>query len=126
MDKRYAPLLARRVPRESVVLGRAYVIHARNGGVGVAVEEDGHVGYRLHREKFDRHFLFVEIDWADDPNFGTAIPLSVIEAEPPTGEDELLAWLAKQEDEHRAEIDGAWETILGRKPGQWQRRRGPG
>jgi len=38
-EDRYKPLLARRVPREDVVLGRAYVIHARNGGVGVAVEE---------------------------------------------------------------------------------------
>lgn len=36
-EKRYKPLLARRVPRENVVMGRAYVIHARNGGVGVAV-----------------------------------------------------------------------------------------
>jgi len=110
-EDRYKPLLARRVPRQDVILGRAYVIHARNGGVGVAVEEDNRVGYRLHREKWGEHYLFVEWDWTDDPNFGTAIPLKLIEAEPP--EDGLLEWLSKQQDEHRAEIDAAWEVILG-------------
>lgn len=52
LDDRYEPLLARRVPADEIVIGHAYVIHARNGGVGVAVNEDGHLGYRLHREKF--------------------------------------------------------------------------
>ena len=116
IDDRYAQLLARRVPREGVIVGRAYVIKARNGGVGVAVEEDGVLGYRLHREKFGHRYLFVEYDWADDPRFGTVIPLSLIEAEPPTDDDELLAWLTDQEDEHRAEIDAAWEVILGHPP----------
>src|SRR5262245_24147792 len=63
-EKRYDKLLARRVPSDAIVLGRAYVIHARNGGVGVAVREDGRVGYCLHREKWDEHFLFTEWDWA--------------------------------------------------------------
>jgi len=36
-DARYKPLLTRRIPRADMVIGRAYVIHARNGGVGVAV-----------------------------------------------------------------------------------------
>jgi hypothetical protein len=27
-----------------------------------------------------------------------------------------LAWLAKQQDEHRAEIDAAWQVILGHAP----------
>jgi antitoxin HigA-1 len=40
-DERYAVLLARRVPLAEIVVGRAYVIHARNGGVGVAVREEG-------------------------------------------------------------------------------------
>ena len=48
--------------------------------------------------------------------FGTAIPLSLIAAEPPAGDDELLAWLANQEEEHRAEIRAAWEVILGAPP----------
>ena len=84
--------------------------------MGVAVKEDGVIGYRLHRKKFGSHFLFVELDWDDTPQFGTAIPLKLIEAEPPAGDDELLAWLANQEDEHRAETDAAWEVILGFRP----------
>ena len=125
-DAQYKPLLARRVPRKDVVIGRAYVIHARNGGVGVAVEEDGSLGYVLHREKWGDHFLFTEFDWDNGPPFGTAIPLKLVEAEPPTDDDELLAWLEKQTEEHRAEIDAAWEVILGFPPGRfasWKDRR---
>jgi len=49
-DDRHAPLLARRIPRASIEIGRAYVIHARNGGIGVAVKaQGGQIGYRLHR-----------------------------------------------------------------------------
>jgi hypothetical protein len=33
-DDRHRSLLSRRVPRAQIELGRAYVIHARNGGVG--------------------------------------------------------------------------------------------
>lgn len=117
LDDRYKPLLARRVRREDIILGRAYLIHARNGGVGVAVEQDGVIGFRLHREKFGNHFLFVELDWDEDPQFGTAIPLELIDARPPSGDDELLAWLASQEDVHRTEIEAAWEVILGFSPG---------
>ena len=112
-EARYAPLLARRVPFEDVVLGRAYVIHARNGSVGVAVVEDGNRGYRLHRKKFGSHFLFVEYDWDEGAPFGTAIPLEAIDGEPPLDEIELLAWLAHQEDVHRALVENAWKTILG-------------
>ncbi|MCC6898755.1 MAG: hypothetical protein IT377_07255 [Polyangiaceae bacterium] len=112
-EDRYEPLLARRIPRDDVVVGRAYVIHARNGGVGVAVDEDGRLGYRLKREKFGDHFLFVEYDWDEGRPFGTAIPLDPIDAEPPTDGDELLTWLTGKEGEHRAQIDDAWEIILG-------------
>ena len=113
VDEPYRPLLERRVPREEVVLGRAYVIHARNGGVGVAVVEDGQLGYRLHREKFGKHFLFVEIDWDEGPPYGTAIPLEAIDTVPPTDDTELLAWLAEQQRIHRVQIEDAWATILG-------------
>lgn len=75
---RNARLLARRISRSEIETGRAYVIHARNGGVGVAVEEDGVLGYRLHRVKFGQHYLFVEYDYEDDDTFGTAIPLAFI------------------------------------------------
>lgn len=123
-DDQYKPLLARRVARESVVVGRAYVLFARRGGVGVAVEKDGCIGYRLRREKWGDGFLFVEYDFADDVSFGTAIPLTLIEAEPPTSKKELLEYLANQEDEHRAEINAARELVLGPTP-ELRRRRGP-
>jgi hypothetical protein len=120
-EDRYQPLLARRVPRAEVVVGRAYVIHARNGGVGLAVVEDGCLGYRLHREKFGSHYLFVEIDWDHGPPHGTAIPLSAISAAPPDDDTALLAWLRDREGDHRAEIDAAWEVILGFPPSQLRR-----
>jgi hypothetical protein len=111
----HKPLLDRRVPHDSVVLGRAYVIHARNAGVGVAVIEDGMLGYLIHRVKFGHHYLFTEYDWAENPTYGTAIPLRLLEAEPPTDEDrdKLLVWLAEQQEKHRDEIEDAWRTVLG-------------
>lgn len=118
IDERREQLLARRVPREQVVLGRAYVIHARNGGVGVAVERDGQLGYCLHREKLGQHYAFVELDWDEGPPHGTAIPLSAIDEEPPAEEDgpTLLAWLTVQEELHREAIEAAWEVLLGFRP----------
>lgn len=115
-EDRYEPLLARRVPRDDVVVGRAYVIHARNGGVGVAVDEGGRLGYCLRREKFGDYFLFVEYDWNEGPPFGTAIPLEPIDAEPPIAGNELLCWLAEQEDAYRIQSHEAWETVLGARP----------
>ncbi len=113
-EDRYEPLLARRIPLEQIELGKAYVIHARNGGVGIAVHQHEKLGYRLHREKFGDHFLFVELDWQVDPQFGTAIPLAAIVAVPPLEEDRLLVWLREQEAIYRADIEGAWAVILGR------------
>jgi hypothetical protein len=109
----HTPLLARRIPLSAVQVGCAYVIHARNGGVGVAVSEGGRVGYRLHRNKFDRHFLFVEWDWEVDAQFGTAIPLAPIEAVPPEDDATLLAWLLDREVEHADAIQDAWQVVLG-------------
>ncbi len=110
----YEQLLVRRIPVEQIELGKAYVIHARNGGVGIAVHQEGKLGYRLHREKFGTHYLFVELDWQADPQFGTAIPLATIIAAPPIEEERLLAWLRDQEAAYRADIDRAWDLILGR------------
>lgn len=106
-------LLARRVPRGEVVVGRAYVIHARNGGVGVAVSRGAELCYRLHRVKFDRHLLFDEVDWSDSETFGTAIPLRLLPDIPPTEDVELLDWLAAREEEHAAEVKAAWREVLG-------------
>lgn len=108
------PLLDRRIPRDRVELGKAYVIHARNGGVGVAVETEGRLGYRLHREKFGSHFLFDEWDWDEGEPFGTAIPLRLLDDAPPADDAELLDWLARREEECRDEIDAAWKVVLGR------------
>lgn len=113
-DERYRVLLSSRVPRDQIELGRAYVIFARNGGVGVTVEEDGRFGYRLHRVKFGTHYLFVEYDWADDEMFGTVIPLAPIADPPPLEEAALLAWLREQELVHQPRIANAWSVILGR------------
>ena len=113
-EDKYEALLARRIPLEQIEIGKAYVIHARNGGVGIAVHQNERLGYRLHREKFGDHYLFVEIDWQEDPQFGTAIPLAAIVAVPPLEEERLLEWLRDQEAAHRADIDRAWELILGR------------
>lgn len=114
--ERYVRLLARRIPLDAIVLGRAYVIHARNGGVGVAVRDqnDGWVGYCLHRVKWGEHFLFTEVDWAEDPRFGTAIPLVALDDVPPKKDKQLLAWLTAREADHRSEIDAAWKLILGK------------
>lgn len=76
------------------------------------MKEDDGLGYRLHREKFGNHYLFVEIDWDEGPPFGTAIPLTAISEKPPTDETALLAWLREHEDKHRAIIDEAWQTVL--------------
>lgn len=99
-EARFRPLLDKRIPLGEVELGRAYVICARNGHVGVAVREAGLLGYRLHRVKFDRHYLFVEYDWEEDDRFGTAIPLERLDALPPKGEQALLDWLEQREREH--------------------------
>lgn len=121
-EERYAQLLlARRVPRADIEIGRAYVIHARNGGVGVAVkdhfsragQEGERLGYQLHREKCGHHYLFVEDDWDNGPPFGTVIPLAAISDIPPKDDAALLAWLSDQETKHQTLIDGAWQTVLG-------------
>jgi hypothetical protein len=111
-NERHRPLLSRRVPRDEIRLGHAYVIHARNGGVGVAVHENGVLGYRLHRVQFETHYLFVEYDWEDDDRFGTAIPLARITEPPPSSEEALLPWLREQEIVHEAEIGAAWSVVL--------------
>lgn len=106
-----SPLLARRIARDRVEVGRAYLIHARNGGVGVAVLENARLGYRLRREKLGRRYLFTEWDWDEGPPFGTAIPLRAVEVEPPTDEAALLGWLEGQERLRRSEIDAAWRIV---------------
>jgi hypothetical protein len=109
VDDRHAGLIARRIPRDAIVVDRAYVIHARNGGVGVATSD----GYLLRRVKFDQVYLFAETDWQLDATHGTAIPLLLIEDLPPLATDLLLAWLLEQERKHAALIKAAWDEVLG-------------
>ncbi|MBX3248696.1 MAG: hypothetical protein KF901_16080 [Myxococcales bacterium] len=111
LDHCYEPLLARRVPHADVVAGRGYVIHARNGGVGVAVRDGNRLGYRLRRQKFDRIFLFVEWDWAEGPPYGTAIPLQEVATEAPADERDWIGWLEALEAAYADEIREAWETV---------------
>jgi hypothetical protein len=113
IERRYALLLAHRIPVTEIVVGRAYVIHARDGGVGVALRADGRLGYELHRQKFEAHLLDVEWDCAGRPHYGTAIPLVALDAVPPTDPLELLRWLIELEAEHQAIIDMAWKVALG-------------
>lgn len=119
-----APLGKRRVPYADVVLGRTYLIHASNGGVGVAVRARGWLGFRLRREKVGRVHLFVEYDFDEcepdvfDPDqewlrrVGTAIPLRELVGEAPAwDEDALLAYLEELEELHRHEIEANWRTV---------------
>ena len=113
-ERMHASLLAKRVPRDEIELGVAYRIHARNGGIGVALidEEKGMLGYRLRRTKFDRVYLFTEWDWEDSGMFGTAIPLERLEARPPEDDGELLNWLEEQEALHAEANKAAWDVVL--------------
>ena len=101
-------LLTKRIPREDIIFGRAYIIHARNGGVGIARQNSDQIEYTLHRVKFGNHFLFPEVDWADDDNFGTAIPLQLLEDIPSTDESEWLDWLAEMEEKYKEEVKATW------------------
>ena len=74
---------------------------------------EGRLGYRLHREKFGDHYLFVEWDWDDCGANGTAIPLRRLAADPPSDDAGLLDWLAQQEGENRDEIRAYWPTTHG-------------
>lgn len=106
-------LLNQRVPRVLIEVGRAYVLNARNGGVGVAQRNDrGQIEYRIRREKFGRVFLDEETDWADCDTFGTAIPLRRLPDLPPEKPSALLPWLIQKEAEVKAEVRAAWELVL--------------
>lgn len=113
-EQAHGPLLAQRVPRSEIVPGRAYLIHSRSGGIGVAVETDGRRGYRVRREKHGEVRLFTALEWGEVPPFGTVIPLRLLDDCPPVDEDALLVWLADQEELHRAEIEANWALVYAR------------
>lgn len=110
-------LIPKRIPLDQVELGKAYIIHARNGGVGIAVKVEctirgvvkEQVNYTIRRIKFDPDpFLFDEVDWEEDKHFGTAIPLRKLEEEPPENRDDWLAWLVQLEETYKEEIEDTW------------------
>jgi len=116
-DPRPHPILALRVPLTEVVDGRAYVLLSREAGVGVAHREGDSVAYAIRRVKWERPFLTSEVDW-EDPEDGSAIPLRVVDLEPPKpnkpedpddreDEEALMAWLCAREEETRPEWEAA-------------------
>lgn len=113
MDHPREVLLRHRVPRSVIEVGRAYVLCARNGGVGVARFNDhGELEYRIRREKFGRVFLDEETDWADSDTFGTAIPLRRLPDAPPETPAALLQWLIQKEADVAEEVKVAWDMVL--------------
>lgn len=101
-------LLTKRIPHDEIILGRAYIIHARNGGVGIASKNGDQIEYTLNRIKWGANFLDNEIDWEDHEFHGTAIPLRLLPDSPPENREEWLDWLAVLEEVHEEEIASTW------------------
>ncbi len=107
----HAALLARRIAPDDNVTGMAYVVFARNGGVGVAERVDGHLGYQLLEGDGGRPSLDLEWDWSAGPPFGTVIPLLEVTAPSPLDKAELLPWLLDREEEYAVEVAAAWKMF---------------
>lgn len=109
MNKIQEGLLCKRIPREQIKIGRAYLIYARNGNVGIAVNlhiparECHELNYILRRTKFGKVYLDEEEDWGDIS--GTAIPYKEIEEEPPSDSKDWLSWLENMEKKYIDEVN---------------------
>lgn len=101
VPRSYEKSYAKRIPVSEIRKGNAYLIHARNGRVGMAVNENGHLGYMIRREKFGDVYLFVEYDF-DGDFFPTAIPLKDLG---PAPVPLTVEWLAEQESKISPEED---------------------
>lgn len=100
-----------RIPPESIEIGRAYLIGARNGGVGVAARDETGLRYIIAREKLGRWFLCGEADRSE--RFGSAVPFRMLPEIPPESED-LLSWLLdRQEEKNEPEMQLAFYAALG-------------
>ena len=114
--------LERRVPRDQLQLGHAYVIHARNGKVGIwahmpeRVRPASQYGFKLRRVKFSNVFLDDEQDWEDCQHHGTAIPLHDLGPAPELEGDALLAWLEAKTKESEPWMKAFWEDFKGWNP----------
>ena len=84
------------IPLEDCKPKIIYRIASRNLSVGIYdPDSKGFVG---PRSKFGDAFLFTEIHWDADPNYGTAKPLNEIGTLPEDieyGSDEMLIYLIK-------------------------------
>ena len=66
------------IPREKLIVGARYKLHARNFQEGVWNGK----AFEGIRTKFGHRFLDEELHWDEDPHFGTAKPLELMEGEP--------------------------------------------
>jgi len=107
----------KRIPLEDLKPGYLYIIHARNGKVGVYRHNPGSRHHSDHefdlpRTKFGSTFVDQEYDWSSGPPYGTAIPLKEV-GPVPEGVD-LLSYLRVEqhrlESEHTALTKDEWEA----------------
>jgi hypothetical protein len=81
-----------------------YFLQARNFNLGVYNSE--HEVFVGVRQKFNREYLFFELHWDVNPQFGTAKPLRLIEKCPFEiinwcENEELFNWLKLKQIEHK-------------------------
>lgn len=78
--------------------GYLYIIHARNGSVGIYEEKNQ--WFWLSRFKFSDHFLYPEDHWDTSEQNGTVKPLKEIEKAPKfKDEKDILDYLDKKTQE---------------------------
>lgn len=67
------------IPVSKIKLGYTYKLNARNFHYGVAHRNYGYVGFIGIRYKLRSTYLFSEIHWDENSDFGTAKPILEIE-----------------------------------------------
>lgn len=82
-----------------------YIITARNASIGIFDKKTS--SFIISRTKFRSNYLFSEVHYDQDENFGTATPLKELELVEYIGEEEELAYLNKRHEE--LEKDGSIE-----------------
>lgn len=90
--------MSKYIPIKDCKDGYLYIIHARNGSVGIYEEKNK--WFWLGRYKFSDHFLYPEDHWDIDEDHGTVKPLREIEKAPIFKSDkEKLEYLDKKTEE---------------------------
>lgn len=89
------------IPEKEIKPGYTYRVNARNFSFGVANINEFGIGFIGIRQKFAKLFLFEEIHWESDPNFGSVKPLFELEKCPVENfqerKDELFDYLQEIE-----------------------------